>query len=403
MFDKKVPALFVILLFSGLAAFGQQAAAPVFPPPPPAPPECGPVLLPDNHVTFRLLAPKAADVTVRWSVQVDGGTPTAMTKGSDGVWTVTVGPLDPEFYGYTFNVDGMRIVDPCHPEVKRDGTLLESMLMVPGDPANLYATQDVPHGTLAQVWYHSATANMQRRMQVYTPAGYEDSGGKYPVLYLLHGGGGDELEWVNQGRALQILDNLIAQGKAKPMIVVMPYGHIEKSAALGAIVAPTPAPAEAYVFRPGKGGPSRVASGQYEKSLVNDIVPYVEKHYRVIADPEHRAIAGLSMGGLNTLRTTLTNPGMFDYIGVFSAGLWSQMAPDLDFDKQFAVLKKSNPKFYYVGVGTADKLAFDRTQDLRAELTKQGIPYEYRELPNIGHWWGAWRIFLSEYAPHLFR
>ena len=295
------------------------------------------------------------------------------------------------------------MVDPCHPEVKRDGTQLESMLLVPGDASSLYETKDVPHGTLAQVWYYSATAKMQRRMQVYTPAGYEDSTSSYPVLYLLHGGGGDETEWVNQGRAWQILDNLIAQGKAKPMIVVMPYGHIEKAAALGAIAAPTPAPAAAYVFIPGQSGPSRIASGQYEKSLVNDILPYVEKHYRVIADPEHRAIAGLSMGGLNTLRTTLTNPGMFDYIGVFSAGLWKNMTPDLDFGKQFAVLKASNPKFYYVGVGTADKLAYERTQDLRAELTKQGIAYQYRELPNVGHWWGAWRIFLSEYAPHLFR
>jgi enterochelin esterase family protein len=349
----------------------------------------------DGRVTFRLQAPKAAGVTVRWGVQVDIGDPVALAKDADGLWSVTVGPFAPEFYGYTFNVDGMRLVDPCHPEVKRDGAKLESMLLVPGQGADLYAVKDVPHGTLSQVWFQSATAKLTRRMQVYTPPGYEDGRGKYPVLYLLHGGGGDETEWNNQGRVSEILDNLIAQGKARPMIVVMPNGHANRTAALGAIAAPIPAPASAYTMAPGQ---MRAAVGLFEQSLVKDIIPYVEKHYRVTADRDHRAIAGLSMGGGHTVRTTLDNPEMFAYIGVFSAGTRDVTEA---VEKQFARLK-ANAKLYYVGCGKADTLAYDNTRTLIEVLKKVGVKYNYRETAH-GHWWGAWRVYLAEFAPELFR
>ena len=399
----------ISLMSSPLMTFSQAPA-----PTPAAAQQCGPVIHPDNTVTFQLLAPKASEVTVRWGVHIDISDPVAMTKGDDGMWSVIVGPLAPEFYGYSFLMDGVRIIDPCHPEVKRDGPKLESMLIVPGAGSDLYANHDVPHGTLSQVWYNSPTAGSTRRMQMYTPPGYEDGTQKYPVLYLLHGGGGDETEWANQGRAVQILDNLIAQGKAKPMIVVMPNGHINRQAALGALVAPIPAPPSDYTFvvtpaqlaqmsqaKPGQSLPAQLPmQGVFEKSLVNDIIPYVEKHYRVIADKNDRAIAGLSMGGGHTVQTTLTNPNMFGYIGVFSAGI-RNITPEVD--KQFAEIKADNVKLYYIGVGEKDPLAYTSTQTLRGELKNVGIQYQYREVPAMAHWWGVWRILLSEYAPQLFR
>lgn len=384
----------IITAFVFLAAAFGQAPAPAAAPA--AQPQCGPVIHPDNRVTFRLQAPKAGAVTVRWGVQVDIGDPVALAKGDDGMWSATVGPLAPELYGYTFNVDGIQMIDPCHPEVKRDGVRLESMLLVPGAASDLYGVKDVPHGAVSLVWYPSPTAKLTRRMQVYTPPGYENGTERYPVLYLLHGGGGDETEWTNQGRMPQILDNLIAQGKARPMIVVTPNGHAHRTAALGAIATSIPAPPAAYSMTPGA---AQAAAGLFEESLVKDIIPYIEKHYRVLAGKENRAIAGLSMGGGHTVRTTLSNPEKFSYIGVFSAGT-RNVTPEVE--KQFAALKANNVKLYYVGCGTADTLAFENTKTLLGVLQKAGIDYRYRETSH-GHWWGAWRVYLAEYVPLLFR
>lgn len=392
MSKTEASCLVIVLSALSLAAFGQQAPAAAGG----GQQQCGPVIHPDNRVTFRIQAPKAAEVSVRWGVHVDIGDPVKLAKDSDGMWSATVGPVEPELYGYTFNVDGIRIVDPCHPEVKRDGTRLESMLLVPGPVSDLYAQRDVPHGTLSLVWFQSPTAKLTRRMQVYTPPGYEDGRGRYPVLYLLHGAGGDETEWINQGRTAQIMDNLIAQGKARPMIVVMPNGHANRTGALGAIAAGIPAPPPAYSLAPGG---TRAPAGLFEETLVKDVVPYVEKHYRVLANKNDRAIAGLSMGGGHTLRTTLSNPGMFSYVGVFSIGIRDVTA---EVESQFAALKANNPKLYYVGCGKADELAFNNTNTLVEVLKKVGIDYTYRETSH-GHWWGAWRIYLAEYLPLLFR
>ncbi len=387
-----VLALAAVALCLTSGAYGQQPPAAAGS----AQQQCGPVNQPDNRVTFRLLAPKASAVTVRWGVQVDIGDPVTMTKGSDELWTATVGPLESELYGYTFNVDGIRMVDPCHAEVKRDGAKLESMLLIPGGIGDLYAVKDVPHGTLSQVWYLSPTAKLTRRMQVYTPPGYEDSSNtRYPVLYLLHGGGGDETEWNNQGRMSEILDNLIAQGKTKPMIVVMPNGHVTRTASLGFTVTSIPAPASALAMARGQ---AQLGTASFEETLVKDVIPYVEKHYRVLANKENRAIAGLSMGGGHTVNTTLANPTMFNYIGVFSMGVREMTA---DIDKKFVALKAANPRLYYVGCGTQDSL-ITSAKALVAELEKLGIGHTFRQT-NHGHWWGAWRIYLSEFAPKLFQ
>ncbi|MBN1974980.1 MAG: hypothetical protein JW787_15170 [Sedimentisphaerales bacterium] len=362
-----------------------------------------PELLSDNKVTFRLSAPKASEVAVAGDWGTGMGSREAMTRDEQDVWSVTIGPLNPEFYGYTFSVDGVQVLDPANAQIKRDGTRNASVLLVPGAASDLYAVKDVPHGTLAKVWYDSPALNLKRRMYVYTPPGYESSSEKYPVFYLLHGGGGDEDAWTTLGRAPQILDNLIAHGKAKPMIVVMTNGNANQAAAQGdAPVSSSQTPGG--MGTPGatpaaRGGMTAMTAGGFENSLAKDVVPYIEKHYRVIADKDNRAVAGLSMGGGHTLRVTLDNPTMFGFIGVFSAG--ARNADD-EMKKQFKVLKDANPKLYYVGCGVDDTLAYAGSQTLEGILKEYDFKYIFRESSG-GHTWANWRIYLSELAPLLFK
>ncbi|MCJ7812828.1 alpha/beta hydrolase-fold protein, partial [bacterium] len=350
-------------------------------PPTPAPmtrpaPLVSPEIHPDNTVTFRISASKSDTVIVNgdW----EGGRGIEMTQDTTGRWSVTVGPLVPEFYGYTFNVDGVQVLDPANPLIKRDGTRNASQLLISGEGADLYAVKDVPHGTLSKVWYPSPTLNLTRRMYVYIPSGYETSTIRYPVLYLLHGAGGDEDAWSMLGRTCQILDNLIAQGKAKPMIVVMPNGNANQAGTPGEI------PAAAQTSQ--EPADRTRLSGMFEKSLVADIVPFVEQNYRVEKNKDHRAVAGLSMGGGHTIRITLDNPGMFSYIGVFS-GLVRNVEED-----QIKNLKAENPKLYWVGCGKDDFLYAD-SQTLVGLLQKYQFKYIYRESTG-GHTWANWRIYL---------
>jgi enterochelin esterase-like enzyme len=351
-------------------------------------------ILPDNSVIFRLLSKDATSVAVSGDWMPGFGASVPMVKNDTSLWTLTVGPLKPELYSYTFLINGVRVVDPNNPLVKRDGTRNESMLFIPGPESDLYSVKDVPHGTLSKIWYDSPTLKLNRRMYVYTPAGYETSTNKYPVFYLLHGGGGDEDAWTTLGRACQIIDNLIAQGKAKPMIVVMPNGNPGQKASF------TDAP-----FQKVTQAPYDMGLGLFEESLVKDIIPYVESHYRVIAEKNSRAVSGLSMGGMQTLNLSGKYPSMFGYIGVMSMGLVDRSAmglkPDPEQDAKFDALKNSGYKLYWVGVGKEDFL-YKSVQDLRAALDKHGLIYTYRESTG-GHSWTNWRIYLSEFAPQLFR
>jgi enterochelin esterase family protein len=386
------------------AGFAQQAPAP----PPymrgPALPR-SPEILVDKSVAFRLLAPEASEVLLNGDWREDFNAPgTKMTKDDKGVWSVTVGPLKPELWGYTFSVDGVRILDPSNPLIKRDGTRFDCILFIPGPESSLYEVKDVPHGNVAMVWYGSPTLKMSRRMYVYTPPGYETSKERYPVLYLLHGGGGDEDAWCTLGRANTILDNLIAQGKAKPMIVVMPNGNANQYASPGAGPPDLPMPNlfPSSAPAPGAARPSAInlaAMRPYPDSLVKDIIPYVEKNYRVIANKDNRAIAGLSMGGFHTISATLNYPGMFGYIGIYSSGAGNI---DAALEKQFIALNASGFKLYYVACGVDDKLVFPMTQGLIDALKKLNIKYTYRESSG-GHTWFNWRVYLSEFAPMLFR
>ncbi len=257
----------------------------------------------DRKVTFRILAPKAQEVRLGGGDIPGNGQGAEMKKDPNGVWEVTLGPIGPGAYRYNFNVDGVSVIDPRSPSISESNTNVWSLVYVPG--AEFMDTKNVPHGAVAAVTYYSKSLQRFRRMHVYTPPGYESGEGKYPVFYLLHGAGDCDEAWTSVGRAGFILDNLIAAGKAKPMVVVMPAGHTSAS-----------------MFRPPSTGASRPTTDEFVSDFLNDIMPYAEKNYRVYTDRQHRAIAGLSMGGGQTLNIGIPNLDKFAYLGVFSSGVF---------------------------------------------------------------------------------
>ena len=349
---------------------------------------------PDKSVTFKLKAPKAVKVQVTGDF-MEGAADLA--EGKDGIWEYTTAPLESELYNFRFFVDGLAFNDPSYTYVQRDISNLMDYFIVPGGKADNYMVQDVPHGTVSRVWYHSATLGMDRRMSVYTPAGYEGGKGKYPVLYLLHGMGGDEEAWLCTGRAAQILDNLIAQGKAKPMIVVMTNGNTKHQSA--------PGESAEGMYKPYNCGSSDTSFELHFK----DVISFVDSHYRTIPKASSRAITGLSMGGGHSFQISLNYPKTFDYVGLFSAAVGmrtatrNEMAPEFytntydKLDKLFA----NNPKLYYIGIGETDFL-MKANNELRAYLDGKGYPYVYVETPG-GHIWRNWRIYLNDFAQRIFK
>ncbi len=372
----------------------------------PGPPS--PQIHPDRTATISLYAPKAAEVLLNgdWGNGMPPK-PISMTRDAEGVWTVKVGPLAPEMWGYTFSVDGVRTLDPRNSNTKRDGARYDNILLIPGPESELYELKNVPHGTVSAVWYPSPTLKMDaRRAYVYTPPGYETSNQRYPVLYLLHGGGGDEDAWNTLGRTSMIMDNLIAQGKARPFIVVMPNGNANQSVSQGyALGAPPAAPVIGARAGPVPGAPAApqpdapVATQPFPESLVKDIIPFIEKRYRVIANRDSRAIAGLSMGGGHTLAATMNHPGVFGYIGVLSSGARG-IGPA--FEKQLQAVKAGGVRLYYVGCGLKDTGPMERSRDLVAVLNKHDIKNVLKETPGA-HTWFTWRILLSDFAQLFFK
>lgn len=361
----------------------------------------------EGRATFRLHAPEANDVRVtgNWP----GGGPVAMTKDARGVWSATVGPLTPELWSYRFIVNGVPTVDPQNNNVIRDGLRVDNLLLVPGAESALYQNRDVPHGTLAATWYDSPSLKLKRRMLVYTPPGYETSSARFPVLYLLHGYGGDEGEWVGLGRTVQIMDNLIAQGRARPMIVVMPNGHAAERMAPGSgpvdgqtprpqpAVGPSspPPPAPATPLTAATRG--MVLGGTYPDSFMTDVVSFVERTYRVAPGAGNHAVAGLSMGGMHTLAIATANPGTFDYVGIFSHA--SRI--DDGVNGRLAALKARSPKLLYVAVGVDDFL-LENSRALLERMKAAGLAPAYQETPGA-HTWFVWRRYLGDFAPQLFR
>ena len=364
----------------------------------------------DNSVTFNLIAPEAQKVQITGDflppkkVEYGGNTyempgVADLVKNDKGVWTLTTGPLQPELYTYNMLVDGVKIIDPLNVYNIRDINNLFSVLLIGGNQrADLYKVNKVAHGTVSKIWYESPTAGLTRRLTVYTPAGYETSGKEYPVLYLLHGIGGDENAWSELGRAAQIMDNLIAQGKAEPMLVVMTNGNISQEACPGET---------SEGFRVPTMMLPKTMEGSFETAFP-DVVKFVEKTYRVKKDKAHRAIAGLSMGGCHSLFISINYPDLFDYVGLFSAAVDRQQNnqegyPNIYADRNQKIdrLFSKHPKLFWIGIGKTDFL-IQSNNDLRAYLDSKNHKYTYLETEG-GHIWRNWRIYLSEFTPLLFK
>lgn len=364
----------------------------------------------NNTVTFRFHAPKAVVVkltgdflpkqkmqTPMGEVDVPGAID--LKEGKDGVWEFTTPePLAPELYSYSFIVDGLTAKDPNNVYMIRDVGSVTNVFMIANGRNGLYGVKDVPHGSVTRRWYDSPGLKCQRRITIYTPPGYEASRGSYPVLYLLHGSGGDEEAWIALGRTAQIMDNLIAEGKAKPMIVVMPNGHTQNPAA--------PGESDRGMFKPSMGGGSAQAVASMEDTFT-DILKFVESNYRVKKNKTNRAVAGLSMGGGHSARISAAYPNTFDYVGVFSASPlpWVRNEQDqatLDnFMKKLQTQRDNGFKLYWIACGNTDFL-YKNLQEGMRKMDEMGFKYTYRESEG-GHTWENWRIYLSEFAPMLFR
>jgi enterochelin esterase family protein len=351
-----------------------------------------------DRVTFRIYAPKASEVMVSGDWLTNFGDRPKLTKDDRGVWAVTVGPLVPDFYSYSFTVDGVRTLDPKNPTIKQGIASLDNMFFVPGAEAAFEVNKVVPHGDIRQVWYQSSALGMQRRMHIYTPPGYDGGTEKYPVFYLLHGGGDEDSGWSTIGRAGFILDNLLAEQKARPMLVVMPNGSL-----------PRPATARGG-SGPGAGSPQvaarRMAALQerFARELLDNVVPFVEKNYRVLPGSENRALAGLSMGGGQTLAVVTRHPDQFGYVGIWSAGLFGNAA---DFEERNAAFvygaEKVNRtvKLFSISVGDKD-FTLAGSRNLAELLSRHGIKNELH-VSGGGHTWINWRHYLNDFAPLLFR
>lgn len=337
-----------------------------------------------DSVTFRLKADYATVVKLSGSWLPNPWTGTIdMKRGENCVWEVKIPLPKPEIYTYYFVVDGVAVNDPQNVLVQRDGTRYLPMLIVPGEQTEDYVEAN-QHGTVSHPWYQSDILGYPRRLTVYTPYGYENNPKKkYPVLYLLHGAGGDEEAWISMGRTAQILDNLIEKGLAEPMIVVMPNGNPGQQAARTLGLAEKP-----FDWR------DEAHRNDYVKSLCTEIVPFIEKNFRVIAKPSSRAIAGLSMGGGHTISASILYPELFDYICPLSAA--GKASPE-----EIAALKKAGVKLYFLACGNTDFL-FQNAEAMHANLLEQGLEHEYF-VSEGGHTWANWRLYLHTFAPKLFK
>ena len=378
----RFPRIHVTWLF--LLALGFAATTPVAQTPPPTSPEV------DTHrgITFRIAAPNATTVKLAGSDLPGLGSGKDLAKGTNGVWSISLAPVAPGSYRYHFNVDGVPVVDPRNPKTSESNENTWSLVHVPGHAWQ--DIQDVPHGAVAEVTYWSSTLRKFRRMHVYTPPGYESGDSKYPVFYLLHGAFDSDDSWSTVGRAGFILDNLIASGKAKPMVVVMPHGHTGP-------------------FGSGRGS----MSGEFEPEFNQDIRPLVEKRYRVHTDRANQAIAGLSMGGAHTLNIGIPNLAHYAYIGVFSSGIFGivqrpgapvPQGPTFE-DKYRSILDdaalKPGLKLFWFATGKDDFLL--ETSRKTVEMFKaHRFNVVYKETAGA-HTWDKWREYLNEFVPQLFQ
>lgn len=402
-----------------------------------------PVINPNNSATFRIYAPEADEVILKGSfIKGKSFGPFSregkieMKKDGD-YWTCTTDALTSDLYSYWYEIDEEKANDPNNPDTVRDIDNILNYFIIGGGNGDYYKERNVAHGDVRKVWYPSALPGMtKRRMTVYLPAQYKTNSTKrFPVLYLLHGSGGDENAWEECGRAVQILDNMIAEGKCEPMIVVMPNGNVELAAAPGE-------DPENPDVKP-KANNMTSMMGNIESVFVDEVVNYIDKNYRTISDKEHRAIAGLSLGGLHTLFISLNNPQTFDYVGLFSAqttnalndnrigtirslgDAWKQFKEELpivgnskldrtiskyssgnlaiyeDIDNKLKKQFSPAPKLYYIAFGS-DDFVKKLNDDYMKKLDAAGYPYIYHPSDG-GHTWQNWRRYLLDFLPCLFR
>jgi enterochelin esterase family protein len=375
-----------------------------------------PQINPDGTVTFRLYAPQAKEVQIRGDFQkkdVKRGDRTfpepfnqPMKKSDDGTWEFQSGAVPPEMYSYIFIVDGVNVPDPSNAFSIHENNIVSSRFIVSkekGDAGWLYSIHDVPHGSVSKVWYNSPAQGIDRRATVYTPPGYDpaDTSKRYPVMYLCHGGGQNEEKWQAEGRTCQILDNLIASGKAKPMIVVMPNGNA------GQFAAPNEGPVD--------GKPPQQPRMRQTKDanplIFPDLIAFIDSAYRTIPDKNGRAMCGLSMGGYQTFYYTMEHPETFGWIGLFSPGAlpdWGDPTPAVEqYRKSEEImngLKKvfdAKPSLYWVGIGIYDGHRED-IRGLKQLLEEEKYPFFYMESDGA-HEWKAWRIHLADFAQKIFQ
>jgi enterochelin esterase family protein len=380
-----------LLLMPHGSAFAQPPAAPPATPPaaqaPQAPAYVSPEVSADRRITFRIWAPEAKAVRLNGS-DIPDNRMSPLTKGENGVWEVTLGPVPAGAYRYNFNVDGVATIDPRNPATSESNTNTWSLVPVAGN--EMMDTRQVPHGAVADVVYYSTTLGRFRRMHVYTPPGYERGATRYPVFYLLHGAGDSDDAWTTVGRAGFIMDNLIAAGKAKPMIVAMPAGHTSA------------------VRRPN-------GTQEFVDDFLKDLMPYVERTYRVIPDRANRAIAGLSMGGDQSLRIGITQLEKFSAIGVYSSGIIGAFGtprpgapappPGPSWEEQNRAAldnaaARKGLKLFWFATGSDDFL-LQTTKGTVEMLKKHGFNPVFKETAG-GHTWLNWRDYLIEFAPMLF-
>jgi enterochelin esterase family protein len=328
-----------------------------------------------GKVLFRFRAAKAQEVTVggQWSTNR-----TSLTKGTNDVWSVELGPIKPGVYEYSFYVDGLQMIDPSNPAVKPMRQPRTSILHIPGNPPLIHDFKDVPHGVVREHAYRSKTLGRLRNLSVYTPPGYDNGRGKFPTLYLQHGNGDNQATWTTHGKAHWILDNLIAEKKAVPMVVVMMDGH---------------------AVLPGVPGSNTNNTGAFERDLLEDVLPFVEANYRVKKDAANRGIVGLSMGGGQSLTIGLRNAELFGWVGGFSAGVPGESAISKALENPGQTNKKL--KLLWIACGKGDFLV-KRNEDFIALLEKKGIRYEWF-LTEGDHSWPVWRIYLADFAPRVFQ
>jgi len=344
----------------------------------------------DRRVTFRIYAPNATAVSLRGPLTGTTG-PVKLERGAQGVWSATVGPLAPDLYAYSFIVDGVRTLDPTNPTIRPGVNNTDNMVFVAGEGAEFLENRPVPHGDLRQVWYRSSTLRMQRRMHVYTPPGYDSGKSRYPVLYLLHGRGEDDSQWSTQGRAGFIIDNLIAEKNAKAMVVVMPNNGL-----------PLPdLPADAPNYWSAFHEP-------FNNELMKEIIPHVERSFRVLPGHANRALAGLSLGGVQSLWIAARHPDQFAYVGVWGAGAGFNPQHIAEFQKQNADFLDDAPKMnrmfklFSISVGREDVGPVDRAKDLSSLLSQRGITNQLH-VSSGRHDWINWRRYFKDFVQALFR